>query len=137
MKMAKTKQAALAVTLQYIAFEDLVFLEKNPRTRTPDGLQKMAADIADDPTFYQNRPTLVNLVDGVFYVYAGDLRAHAAHDVLGWAAVPCNVEAAVPADVQKRRAILDNTHREEWDEDKLAEWGYKVVDSEDGGVGGG
>ena len=83
----------------------------------------MAADIKGDPTFYQNRPTLVNLVGGVFYVYAGDLRAHAAHHVLGWAEIPCNVEADVPADVQKRRAILDNTHREEWDKDKLSEWG--------------
>jgi len=134
MKMAKTKQAANAVTLQYIPFEDLVFLENNPRTRTPDGLQKMAADIAADPTFYQNRPTLVNLVDGGFYVYAGDLRAHAAHDVLGWAAVPCNVEADVPADVQKRRAIVDNTHREDWDAGKLAEWGYEPEELEDMGV---
>jgi hypothetical protein len=127
--MAKQKTPAPknadAVRLERIPFERLVFLENNPRTRTPEGLQKMAADIAADPTFYENRPTLVNLVDGVYYVYAGDLRAHAAHDVLGWAEVPCNVEADVPPEVQRRRAIVDNTHREEWDFDKLAEWEFE------------
>ena len=128
------KQKTNAVTLQYIPFEKLVFLENNPRTRTDEGLERMAADIKGDPTFYQNRPTLVNLVGGVFYVYAGDLRAHAAHHVLGWAEIPCNVEADVPADVQKRRAILDNTHREEWDKDKLSEWGYEADELDDMGV---
>lgn len=128
------KQKKNAVTLQYIPFEKLVFLENNPRTRTPDGLERMAADIKGDPTFYQNRPTLVNLVGGVFYVYAGDLRAHAAHHILGWAEIPCNVESDVPADVQKRRAILDNTHREEWDKDKLSEWGYDEDELEEMGV---
>lgn len=128
------KQKTNAVTLQYIPFEKLVFLENNPRTRTDEGLERMAADIKGDPTFYQNRPTLVNLVGGVFYVYAGDLRAHAAHHVLGWAEIPCNVESDVPADVQKRRAILDNTHREEWDRDKLSEWGYEADELEEMGV---
>ena len=128
------KQKTNAVTLQYIPFEKLLFLENNPRTRTDEGLERMAADIKGDPTFYQNRPTLVNLVGGVFYVYAGDLRAHAAHQILGWAEIPCNVESDVPADVQKRRAILDNTHREEWDKDKLSEWGYDEDELEEMGV---
>ena len=129
--MAKQKPI---VSLQHIPFEKLVFLENNPRTRTAEGLQKMASDISADPNFYQNRPTLVNLVAGVFYVYAGDLRAHAAHDVLGWDDIPCNVEQDVPADVQKRRAILDNTHREEWDSEKLSEWGYDEDELEEMGV---
>ena len=72
-----------------VPFKDLIFLENNPRTRTPEGLRKMADDIRRDPSFYDNRPTLVNLTNGEFRVYAGDLRAHAAHDVLGWADVPC------------------------------------------------
>lgn len=133
-KMKHPEKQKPIVSLQHIPFEKLVFLENNPRTRTAEGLQKMASDIASDPNFYQNRPTLVNLVDGVFYVYAGDLRAHAAHDVLGWDDIPCNVEQDVPADVQKRRAILDNTHREEWDSEKLSEWGYDEDELEEMGV---
>lgn len=102
-----------------IPFSDLVFLDDNPRTRTAEGLQQMAADIQADPTFFENRPVLVNLTDGTHQVYAGDLRAHAAHDVLGWADIPCNVERDVPAEVMRRRAIIDNLHRETWAPDIL------------------
>ena len=129
--MAK-KQSA--VKFQYIPFSSLVFLENNPRTRTEEGLAKMAADIERDPAFYENRPTLVNLVDGEHRVYAGDLRAHAAHDVLGWAEVPCNVETGVDTELMHRRAILDNTHREEFDANLLAEWGYEPEELEGMGV---
>ena len=72
------------VTHTRIPFSDLVFLDDNPRTRTQEGLQQMAADIQADPTFFENRPVLVNLTDGTHQVYAGDLRTHAAHDVLHW-----------------------------------------------------
>lgn len=108
----------MAVEHTRIPFSDLVFLDDNPRT--PEGLQQMAADIQADPTFFDNRPVLVNLSDGRHQVYAGDLRAHAAHDVLGWADIPCIVERDVPPDVMRRRAIIDNLHRETWAPDILA-----------------
>jgi hypothetical protein len=84
--------------------------------------------------FYQNRPTLVNMVDGAYHVYAGDLRAHAAHDILKWDLVPCNVEQNVGADVMRKRAILDNTHRETWDPEKLADWEFEEEELTDMGV---
>ena len=123
-----------AVTLEWVPFGDLVFLENNPRTRTEEGKRKMAADIEADPSFYENRPTLVNLIDGRYQVYGGDLRAHAAHDVLGWPLIPCNVEADVPPELMRSRAILDNTHREEFDAKMLAEWGYEPEELEEMGV---
>jgi len=122
------------IKFEYIDFDKLVFLENNPRTRTAKGLETMAADIKSDPTFYENRPTLVNLTNGEYRVYAGDLRAHAAHDRLGWKQVPCNVEADVPQKVMERRAILDNTHREGWDSDALANWDFEVEELEEMGV---
>lgn len=112
------------VTHARIPFSDLVFLDDNPRTRTPDGLRRMADDIQADPTFFDNRPVLVNLTAGRYQVYAGDLRAHAAHDVLGWPDIPCNVEPDVPDATMRRRAIQDNTHREGWDAQVLRDsWG--------------
>lgn len=112
------------VTHARIPFSDLVFLDDNPRTRTPDGLRRMADDIQADPTFFDNRPVLVNLTAGRYQVYAGDLRAHAAHDVLGWPDIPCNVEPDVPDATMRRRAIQDNTHREGWDAQVLQDsWG--------------
>ena len=44
------------IKFEYLDFDKLVFLENNPRTRTPKGLETMAADIKADPTFYENRP---------------------------------------------------------------------------------
>ena len=129
-----TTPTTKAVTLEWVPFESLVFLENNPRTRTEEGLAKMATDIERDPSFYENRPTLVNLIDGRYQVYGGDLRAHAAHDVLGWPLIPCNVEADVPPELMRSRAILDNTHREEFDANLLAEWGYEPEELEGMGV---
>ena len=115
-----------------IPFADLVFLDDNPRTRTPEGLQRMADDIHADPTFFDNRPVLVNYTEGRYQVYAGDLRAHAAHDVLGWEDIPCNIERDIPSDTMRARAIKDNLHREtwapdiltsSWASDDLAAWG--------------
>ena len=101
-----TTPTTKAVTLEWAPFDDLVFLENNPRTRTEGGKRKMAAGIEADPSFYENRPTLVYLVNGEYRVYAGDLRAHAAHDVLGWPLIPCNVEADIPPELMRSRAIV-------------------------------
>jgi ParB-like chromosome segregation protein Spo0J len=96
----------------------------------------MAKDIERDATFYENRPTLVNFTEGEMRVYAGDLRAHAANGILGWKEIPCNIEADVPADIQARRAILDNTHFENWDSDSLSSWDFDVSDLEEMAVPG-
>ena len=122
------------IQLQYLPFSKLVFLSDNPRTRTDEGFAKMVEDIKADPSFYENRPTLVNFTEGEFRVYAGDLRAHAAHDGLGWQEIPCNVEADVPIEVRRRRAILDNTHREDWDKDALDQWEFERDELEGMGV---
>jgi len=122
------------IQLQYIPFSKLVFLSDNPRTRTDAGFKKMVEDIKADPSFYENRPTLVNLVNDEYCVYAGDLRAHAAHDGLGWAEVPCNVEKDVDEKIMRRRAILDNTHREDWDKDALSAWEFEQDELEGMGV---
>lgn len=45
-----TNQPAKAVTLEWVPFGELVFLENNPRTRTEEGKRKMAADIEADPS---------------------------------------------------------------------------------------
>lgn len=113
-----------------IPFADLVFLDDNPRTRTPEGLQRMADDIRADPTFFDNRPVLVNLTEGRHQVYAGDLRAHAAHDVLGWPDIPCNIERDLTPDTMRARAIKDNLHRETWAPDILkTSWASDPLDA--------
>lgn len=54
-----------------LKFSDLVFLEDNPRTITPDRLERLAGRIKNDPTFFYNRPCLINLSGGKYICYAG------------------------------------------------------------------
>ena len=117
-----------------IKFSDLKFLDDNPRTITREDLERLAGRIKEDPTFFDNRPCLVNFSDGAYLCYAGFQRAHAAAKVLKWKEVPCMVENDVPTDVMRKRAILDNTHDGKWDADVLSSWEFEVEELRDMGV---
>ena len=122
------------VTAKRIKFSDLEFLEDNPRTITADDLQRLAGRIKDDPTFFDNRPCLVNFTGGKYLCYAGFQRSHAAAKILKWKDVPCMVENDVPIEVMRKRAILDNTHDGKWDADVLSSWEFEVEEFREMGV---
>ena len=109
-----------------IKFADLVFLEDNPRTIKKENLSRLAERIKEDPTFFDNRPALVNFTEGRYICYAGFQRSHAAAKILKWKEVPCSVENDVPTETMRKRAILDNTHDGDWDADVLANWEFDV-----------
>lgn len=117
-----------------LKFSDLVFLEDNPRTITREKLERLAERIKKDPTFFENRPCLVNFTDGKYICYAGFQRSHAAAKILKWKEVPCSVENDVPAELMRERAILDNTHDGEWNAHVLANWEFEVPELIDLGV---
>lgn len=117
-----------------LKFSDLVFLEDNPRTITREKLERLAERIKKDPTFFENRPCLVNFTDGKYICYAGFQRSHAAANILKWKEVPCSVENDVPAELMRERAILDNTHDGEWNAHVLANWEFEVPELIDLGV---
>ncbi len=117
-----------------IKFSDLKFLDDNPRTITREDLERLAGRIKEDPTFFDNRPCLVNFSDGAYLCYAGFQRAHAAAKVLKWKEVPCMIENDVPTDVMRKRAILDNTHDGKWDADVLSSWEFEMDELRDMGV---
>lgn len=122
------------VIAKRIKFSDLEFLEDNPRTITADELQRLAGRIKDDPTFFDNRPCLVNFTEGKYLCYAGFQRSHAAAKILKWKDVPCMVENDVPIEVMRKRAILDNTHDGKWDADVLSSWEFEVEEFREMGV---
>ena len=117
-----------------LKFSELKFLEDNPRTITRQDLERLAGRIKEDPTFFDNRPCLVNFIDGEYVCYAGFQRAHAAAKVLKWKEVPCMIENDVPTDVMRKRAILDNTHDGKWDADVLSSWEFEMDELRDMGV---
>ena len=127
LKMSEVRAAKLK-------FSELKFLEDNPRTITRQDLERLAGRIKEDPTFFDNRPCLVNFADGQYVCYAGFQRAHAAAKVLKWKEVPCMIESDVPTDTMRKRAILDNTHDGKWDADVLSSWEFEMDELRDMGV---
>ncbi len=117
-----------------LKFTDLVFLEDNPRTITREKVERLAGRIKKDPTFFDNRPCLVNYTDGKYICYGGFQRSHAAAKILKWKEVPCSVENDVPTELMRERAILDNTHDGEWDADVLANWEFDIPELREFGV---
>lgn len=117
-----------------LKFSQLEFLEDNPRTIKEPRLKILSERIKSDPTFFDNRPCLVNFIDGRYICYAGFQRAHAAAKVLKWKEIPCSVENDVPTDLMRRRAIYDNTHDGEWNSEVLSSWEYEVEEYRDMGV---
>lgn len=117
-----------------LKFSQLEFLEDNPRTIKEPRFKILSERIKSDPTFFDNRPCLVNFIDGRYICYAGFQRAHAAAKVLKWKEIPCSVENDVPMDLMRRRAIYDNTHDGEWNSEVLSSWEYEVDEYRDMGV---
>ena len=117
-----------------LKFSDLVFLEDNPRTITRDKLERLAERIRKDPTFFENRPCLVNYTGGQYVCYGGFQRSHAAAKILKWKEVPCSVENDIPTELMRERAILDNTHDGDWDSDVLANWEFDIPELREMGV---
>jgi hypothetical protein len=122
------------VRQQKIKFEDLVFLEDNPRTITDEAFKILVKRIKDDPTFFENRSCLVNFTEGKYLCYAGFQRAHAAAKGLKWKEIPCMVENDVPLELMRKRAIYDNTHDGEWDAHFLGNWEFEVDELREMGV---
>ena len=127
LKMSEVRAAKLK-------FSELKFLEDNPRTITREDLERLAGRIKEDPTFFDNRPCLVNFTDGKYVCYAGFQRAHAAAKILKWKEIPCMIESDVPTDTMRKRAILDNTHDGKWDADVLSSWEFEMDELRDMGV---
>jgi len=102
-----------------IAIKNLTLLERNPRKITKEQMVKLCKSIEEDPAFLQNRPVLVNYVDGKNIVYAGNQRVRAAKQ-LKMKTIPCIIEKDLPEDLVRKRIILDNKTYGIFDFDILA-----------------
>jgi|GEM_PF-1240386 len=117
-------QVDLPFNDHHSAFEDLpisklVLSDKNPRKITSEQMQKLQNSLSNDPDFLVARPVCVNLVDGQFFVYAGNQRVRAAKK-LGWKKIKCYVSHDLKQDVIDQRMIKDNKTFGEFDYDILA-----------------
>ena len=90
-----------------IPIKELVLLENNPRTVTKTEMDKLCDSLINDPTFLHVRPVLVNRIDGINYVYAGNQRVQAAKK-LRWKEIFCSIEENISNDLVKERILKDN-----------------------------
>lgn len=117
-----------------LKISDIKLLDNNPRKIDEAELKKLCDDIEADPSFLIQRSPLVNLVDGVYYCYAGTQRVKAC-TLLGRQTIICFVEENVSKEVQDKRMILDNTHRGEWDVDLLmSDFNFTIEELKDMGI---
>ena len=86
---------------------------------TKDELTRLCESLINDPTFLRCRPVLVNEVEGILNVYAGNQRVQAAKK-LKWKEIPCIVEKDLSEELMKSRVLKDNKHAGEFDYDLLA-----------------
>jgi len=104
----------------------------NPRLIKDDKFYKLVKSLEEDPDFCNVRPVVVNKD---MIVLGGNMRLKAAKE-LGWKEIPCEI---VDWSEEKQRAftIKDNVGygewdwdmlANEWDAEKLNEWGLDVPD---------
>lgn len=102
-----------------IEIKKLVLLKDNPRKITKDELDKLCDSLIKDPGFMKNRPVLVNEVDGILNVYAGNQRVQSAKK-LKWKTISCIIEKDLSEELITQRILRDNKHSGTWDYDILA-----------------
>lgn len=113
--------------IELLPISKLKLLKNNPRRITKDQMEKLKASIQSDPDFLYNRPVLINCVDGIYHVYAGNQRVRAAKS-LRIKEIPCIIDQDLPEEVVKKRVIIDNKTFGEFDFDILAnEWDLDIL----------
>ena len=120
------------VTGKFLPIDSIILLDENPRSITKSQLNKLAKDIKEDPNFLYQRPPLINLKNGDYLCYAGTQRIKAAQ-INNQTEIYCLIEENVSKKVQNKRMVIDNLHRGKWDEDKLLQLDFELLELKDFG----
>ncbi len=107
------------MSYELIDVKKLKLLDRNPRKITKTQMEKLMQKLMAKPEFLQKRPVLVNVIDDVYQVYAGNQRVRAARK-LGWKQIPCSVSFNMSDEEMKEEVIMDNAHFGEDDYEILA-----------------
>lgn len=118
------------------------WLPKNPRQWTKDQMALMIKSLDEDPDFMEDRPPLVVPLEGEererYVVFAGNERTDGEKRRKAVKALDCIVylpESDEDRTTIVRRAMKDNGHFADWDEDTIAnEWDIFLPNFADWGV---
>jgi len=112
---------------EYLPIDSIILLDENPRSISKSELNKLAKDIKEDPNFLYQRPPLINSKNGEYICYAGTQRIKAAK-LNGNDTIYCLVEKNVSKKIQNKRMLVDNLHRGKWDEEKLLQLDFELLE---------
>lgn len=90
-------------------------LPENPRTWTPEDIEKLKESIKETPTLLEARGLIVKGIGAKYVVIGGNMRYHALGE-LGYDTVPCIVlPNDMPIEKLREIAIKDNGAFGQWD----------------------
>lgn len=125
--------------VQYINVNELKLLDNNPRQITKDNFNKLKKSIKDNPNYFEARPLIISNRTSENIIIAGNQRYKASLE-LGLNEVPCVILSNLTEDKEKEIIIRDNVELgdwdydllvNEWDVEKLEDWGVKVLSKEE------
>lgn len=126
--------------MQYIALKELKKNPNNPRIIKDEGFKKLKASLKSKrgKDHFEARPCIVSRRTGENIIIAGNTRYQAAKD-LGWEEVPTVILEDLTEEQEQEIIIRDNVSNgewsyeilaNEWDSEKLEEWGVEIPELE-------
>lgn len=118
-------------------------LKNNPRIIKKDQFEKLKTSIKDNPDYFEARPCILSNRTGVLVVIAGNQRLRASRE-LGLTEIPTVLLEGLDEDREAQIIARDNVENGEWDYDilanewdaeKLSDWGVETPWTKDEGFG--
>lgn len=116
---AATSDAAIRIERTRRRVGVLRLYERNPRRISRDRMKNLMRSLAEDPSFLEARPLIVNTYPGrEDVVVAGNMRLRAAI-MLGWSEIPV-ILVSLPPETESAWNIKDNNEWGDWVDADLA-----------------
>ena len=126
--------------MEYLSIYDIHKNKNNPRIIKDDGFKKLKESLKSErgKEHFEARPCIVSTRTGENIIIAGNTRYQAAKD-LGWKKIPVVIMENLTKEQEDEIIIRDNVSNgewdwsmlaNEWDQQKLVEWGLDVPEIE-------
>lgn len=110
----------------YRKLEELNRLDSNPRTITPEDMEKLKESIRNNPDYLEARPLVLSDRTGTLVIIDGNQRYEACLQ-LGLKEVPTVLLHGLTEEREREIIIRANVNNGKWDLTKLFEWDYREL----------
>lgn len=110
----------------YRKLEELNRLDNNPRTITPEDMEKLKKSIRNNPDYLEARPLVLSDRTGALVIIDGNQRYEACLQ-LGLKEVPTALLHGLTEEREKEIVIRANMNNGKWDLSKLFDWDYREL----------